>query len=65
MQYVVKSKGKLLNANGKRVDHFNEAQLFPTRQIARWAKEDFEYEGLTNLSIYRVKVKPVEFLKVR
>ena len=57
MQYVVKRNGKLVGAYGRLVEHFNEAELYPNRTMARNNKEKGD-------RIYRVKVKPLQFEKV-
>lgn len=59
MQYVLKRDGKLLDSNGRPVEHFNQAELFPTRDMARSYKSSRKAT-----QIYRVKVKPVTFEKV-
>lgn len=58
MQYVVKRNGKLVGANGRLVEHFNDAELYPNRDMARGNKAKGD-------KIYRVKVKPVLFEKMR
>ena len=62
MQYVVKKNGKLVGSNGRLVSHFNDAELYPSREMARFAKDDVGGD-----KIYRVRVKPVvgSFEKVR
>ena len=64
MQYVIKSEGQLVGNNGRTVKHFNDAVLLPTREQARWFIEDY-LDKSKQAKIYRVKVKPVEFVKVR
>lgn len=65
MQYVVKGNGKLLDINNRQVEHFNDANVIPNRDLARFYKRIAKKSGFEKVSVYRVKVKPVEFQKVR
>lgn len=58
MLYVIKKANFFVGNNNALVEHFNQARFFNTREQARQARS---YGG----RIWRVRVKPVSFEKVR
>lgn len=56
MQYVVKVGNRYINQLGKLTKNVNNAYLFPTRELARYYREDYAYTNGKSGKVYQLNL---------